>query len=276
MSNRTYNKSANPIYKSSGSSSLIRTEFTNIDAGVAGIEAELDALDVKFTNAVFSTVLPTQTGKANHPLITDGTDPLWSNVVLTNPATAATLTLADNSSLITSGAYSVTLTATAETGITLPITGTLATLAGTEAFLNKTVNKVTLTAPATAATLTLIDGTTVTGPPETSAIGYMNIPQQSKTDSYTCVLGDAGKHIYLASGASKTLTIPANASVAYPIGTAITFVNLSTACTIAITSNTLYLAGLGTTGSRTLAQYGMATALKLTATTWMISGSGLT
>jgi len=138
-----------------------------------------------------------------------------------------------------------------------------------------TVNKVVITEPATSATLTIIDGTTITTPPETSTVGYLNIPQQSKTDSYTCVLGDAGKHVYLASGAGKTLTIPANASVAYIIGTAITFINMSTSCTIAITSDTLYLAGIGTTGSRTLAQYGIATAIKMTATTWMISGAGL-
>jgi hypothetical protein len=46
--------------------------------------------------------------------------------------------------------------------------------------------------------------------------------------------------------------------------------------TIAITTDTLYLAGTGTTGSRSLAQYGMATAIKLTSTTWLISGTGLT
>ena len=50
----------------------------------------------------------------------------------------------------------------------------------------------------------------------------------------------------------------------------------TTAPTIAITTDTMYLAGTGTTGTRTLAQYGMATAIKMTATTWMISGSGLT
>ena len=45
---------------------------------------------------------------------------------------------------------------------------------------------------------------------------------------------------------------------------------------IAITTDTLILAGTGTTGTRTLAPYGMATLLKLTATSWTISGNGLT
>jgi hypothetical protein len=36
------------------------------------------------------------------------------------------------------------------------------------------------------------------------------------------------------------------------------------------------LAGPGTTGSRTLAAFGMATAIKISATSWHISGNGLT
>lgn len=112
----------------------------------------------------------------------------------------------------------------------------------------------------------------------TNAVGFKEIPQNAQTGSYTLVLADSGKHIYHAAAAAvATYTIPANASVAYPIGTAITFVNLSTnAVTIAITSDTLVWVGAGATGSRTLAQYGEATALKITSTSWLISGIGLT
>jgi hypothetical protein len=109
-------------------------------------------------------------------------------------------------------------------------------------------------------------------------VGYRNIPQNAQTGSYTLTLADSGDHIYHALGAAAaTYTIPANGSVAYPIGTAITFVNMAAAnVTIAITTDTMYLSSAGTTGSRTLAQYGSATAIKLTSTTWLISGSGLT
>jgi hypothetical protein len=112
----------------------------------------------------------------------------------------------------------------------------------------------------------------------TDAVGFRNIPQNAQTGSYTLVLADSGKHIYHASGAgAATYTIPANSSVAYAIGTAITFINLSaTAISIAITTDTMYLSSAGTTGTRTLAQYGSATALKITSTSWLISGSGLT
>jgi len=112
----------------------------------------------------------------------------------------------------------------------------------------------------------------------TNGVGYINVPQNAQTGSYTLVAGDAGKHIYHAAAAAvATYTIPANASVPYALGTAVTFINMSTnAVTIAITTDTLYLGGTGTTGSRTLALYGVATCVKMTSTTWVITGSGLT
>jgi hypothetical protein len=116
----------------------------------------------------------------------------------------------------------------------------------------------------------------------TDAVGFRNIPQNAQTGSYTMVLADSGKHIYHASGAgAATYTIPAASSVAYPIGTAITFINLSTtAISIAITTDTMYLSSAGTTGTRTLAQYGSATAIKVSGLSssgiWVISGSALT
>jgi hypothetical protein len=113
----------------------------------------------------------------------------------------------------------------------------------------------------------------------TDAVGFRNIPQNSQSAAYTLVLADAGKHILHPStdANARTFTIPANASVAYPLGTAITFINMtSQVVTIAITTDTMYLSSAGTTGSRSLAQYGSATAIKLTSTTWLISGSGLT
>jgi hypothetical protein len=113
----------------------------------------------------------------------------------------------------------------------------------------------------------------------TDSVGFKNIPINSQSAAYTAVLADAGKVIFHPStdANARTFTIPANSSVAYPLGTAITFINMtSQAVTIAITTDTMYLSSAGTTGSRTLAQYGSATAIKITSTTWLISGSGLT
>jgi hypothetical protein len=111
------------------------------------------------------------------------------------------------------------------------------------------------------------------------AVGFRGVPLNSQSGNYTTVASDAGKAILHASGAGAgdTFTIDSNANVAYEVGTAISFVNMdSNALSIAITSDTMNLAGAGTTGTRSLAQYGVATALKVASTTWLISGTNLT
>jgi hypothetical protein len=108
--------------------------------------------------------------------------------------------------------------------------------------------------------------------------GYLVIPQNSQNGNYNVLLADTGRHLYHPPGqAAATYTIPAGSNVAFSTGAAITFVNMSAnAVTIAITTDTMYLSSAGTTGSRTLAQYGIATVVKMTSSTWIISGSGLT
>ena len=112
----------------------------------------------------------------------------------------------------------------------------------------------------------------------TNPVGFRNVPINSQSAAYTAVLADSGKVIFHPStdAVARIFTIPANASVAYPVGTVLTFINMTAqVVTIAITTDTMYLAGPGTTGSRSLAIYGTATALKMTTNTWIISGTGL-
>ena len=120
-----------------------------------------------------------------------------------------------------------------------------------------------------------LSGCTVDG---TDAVGFRNTPVNSQDEAYETVLADSGKTILhpVADDNARTFTIPANSSVAYPVGTVISFVNLQNTVTIAITTDTMYLANDGDTGDRTLAEYGMASAMKVASTTWIISGSGLT
>ncbi len=180
----------------------------------------------------------------------------------------------------------------------VPVNGMLGTAAFIEASSKqdtlvsntniKTINSVTVLGSGNIVTGDLVSGgplgtpasgnisnTTADG---TNSVGFRHIPQLDKTSAYTLAIDDAGKHVHKGGTGAFTVTIPANASVAFPIGTAITFVNsaASGAMTIAITTDTMRLAGAGTTGSRTLAAYGVATAVKITATEWIISGTGLT
>jgi|ERR1035437_2155759 hypothetical protein len=108
----------------------------------------------------------------------------------------------------------------------------------------------------------------------TNLLGYRGVPQNGQNATYTCVLGDAGKHILMQTAGA--FAIPTNASVAYPVGTVLTFVNGTTSSTITLATDTMTLAGSATVGTRTLAANGIATAIKVTSTSWIISGTGLT
>jgi hypothetical protein len=119
----------------------------------------------------------------------------------------------------------------------------------------------------------------LTFPSSTASIGYLNIPQNSQSAAYTTVLSDAGKTIFhpASDANARTFTIDSNANVAYAIGTVIQFINMtSQAVTIAITSDTLTWSTGGTSGSRTLAQWGVANCVKIATTQWLITGSNLT
>ncbi len=170
------------------------------------------------------------------------TSPVFTTPTL-GVATATTL----NGNTFTTGTYTLTGTA----GKTLTFSNSL-TLSGTDS--------------------------TTTFPPASASIGYLNIPQNSQSAAYTTVLADSGKHILhpTADNNARTFTIDSNANVAYAVGTAITFINQINTVTISITSDTMTLAGAGTTGNRTLAASGIATAVKIATTSWIISGTGLT
>ena len=97
------------------------------------------------------------------------------------------------------------------------------------------------------------------------------------TSTTTLVLADAGKHQYYTATAG--VTIPTNASVAFPIGTAITFVmdHATQALTFTTTSLTVYKAGTATAWASggTLSVRGVCTFLKVATDTWYVSGTVL-
>jgi len=79
------------------------------------------------------------------------------------------------------------------------------------------------------------------------------------------------------------VVIPVNATVAFPIGTVLTFINNGAAGGILTFapqgSDTFILAGTGVSGSRSLSRYGITTATKIALSgansTWYFSGMGI-
>lgn len=104
------------------------------------------------------------------------------------------------------------------------------------------------------------------------AVGYKGLPQNSRTASYTLALSDMGKHISITTGG---VVIPDNGTLSFPIGaTVVIYNNSSSTQTISILpTDTLRLAGTASTGTRTLAQRGLATCVKVEAGTWVVSGN---
>lgn len=107
-----------------------------------------------------------------------------------------------------------------------------------------------------------------------SELGYKGAPQRIQNGNYTLILTDAGKQIYKASGgAGETYTIPANASVAFPIGTIVIVINDGGGdLSIAITTDTLEKYG-ASTGTQTLGDNNKAVLEKVTATLWKYSST---
>lgn len=107
--------------------------------------------------------------------------------------------------------------------------------------------------------------------------GYLDTPQLNISGSLSLALVHRGKHIFITgSSASQAITIPANGSVAFPIGTTIILVNNSSqSWAINITTDTLEWFPGGTTGNRTFNNTSVCTLLKITATQWAIWGQGL-
>jgi len=227
------------------------------------INTDLDSIDALFDTGPVLKVTKGGTGGATASAartalgLAIGTDVLAYDSNLQSFVTAFTLPTADSTAN-----YVLKTNGSGTLGFAAAATGDV-TLTGTQTLTNKTISGAdnTLT----------VDGT--------NAVGFRNIPVNSQSAAYTAVLADSGKVIFHPStdANARTFTIDSNANVAYPVGTALTFINMtSQVVTIAITTDTMYLSPAGTTGSRSLAQYGSATAIKITSTNWLISGSGLT
>lgn len=222
-----------------------------VDTAIAGYSS------IAMSDADKTLTAANGTSDESRPMVLNFTGTLTAarNIIV---PTVSKLTFVRNS---TTGGFSLTVKTASGSGVSVPNGGSAVVFCdGTN-----------VVSPATA----FPSGTTVNG----FSAGYLDIPQNSQSADYTLVLADAGKHIYhpAADTTARSWTIPANSSVAFPVGTTITFVNDlgAGAISLGITTDTLILAGSGSTGARSLTAPAVATAVKIASTRWIISGTGI-
>lgn len=120
---------------------------------------------------------------------------------------------------------------------------------------------------------------TVTAPASLTpeSIGFRGSPIATHDVDYVLVLNDAGRTKLHTSATPHAYTIPLNATVAFPIGTLILLHNIGAgALTVTRTGGvTLRRAGVATDANASLAQWGLATLIKIDTNTWVISGTGV-
>lgn len=232
MSNSYFNTDGAPVNGSTGSSAIMRAEFTAIAAGFA--------------------LLPTLSGNGNKAVVIN-------SVGTAQTLTTGTLALAGNLStagdFTTTGAFNTTLIQGASVSLTLPlVSGTLATLAGTEALTNKTINGMTITAStgtftltngkalsvANSLTLQGTDGTTMTFPATTATLARTDAANTfTGTQTIGALVATTVNGVGFTGTGGKTLTVSNSLTLAGTDATVMTFPSVSDTVVTLSASQTL-------------------------------------
>lgn len=190
------------------------------------------------------------------PVLGAATATSINKMAITAPATSSTLAVADGKTATISN--TLTFTGTDSSSVAFGAGGTVlypASAAVTSA--------VAITGGA-------IDGVTIGA--TTPVVAQVQRPVNTQTGtSYTLLIGDQDKMITLNNASAVTLTIPANASVAFPVGTEIDLLQLGAGqVNVVITTDTLqsYTAKTHLAG-----QYAGGTLKKIGTTTWVLIGN---
>ena len=153
----------------------------------------------------------------------------------------------------------------------------LATLAGSETLTNKTLTSPVLTLSTSTSTTDAVLAWDTTNKKiavgnGTNALDFATstLPINAQTESYTLVLADKDKIVEMSNASANTLTVPLNATVAYPVGTQINIIQTgagqtTVAATGGVTINS-------TPGLKIRAQWSSATLIKRATNTWVLVG----
>lgn len=203
----------------------------NVDQFTVAIDPDTTNEEIVFITAAASDTFTIVRGRAGTTAITHSAGASVKHVLTSDDLNAFNTAVSPVSTIQFAGSSSGTLTvqgpAVAGTNtVTFPaVTDTLVSMTATQALSNKDLtsgsntfpsNLVTTTATQTLTNKTLTSPTVDTPTVNAPAIN-LSINAQTGT-TYTLALADNGKLITLSNASAITVTIPTNASVAFPVG----------------------------------------------------------
>jgi hypothetical protein len=101
--------------------------------------------------------------------------------------------------------------------------------------------------------------------------GVSLVPVVAKTAAYTLGLTDAGSAVEVTSSSAVNVTVPSNASVAFPVGTVIEVAQLGTGMVTIVAASGVTLNSAGSLVA-TRAQYSAVSLRKRATNTWLLAG----
>jgi len=173
-----------------------------------------------------------------------------------NSGEGATPTVALTSNSVTVNGTSITL------GGSGTVTANASTLTGTS--LNSSVVGSNLTSVGTLTSLTVSGNVSVTG----AVIDHVITNQQ--TASYTLALTDDGDLVEMNVGTANNLTVPADNTVNFPVGTSIDILQVGAGQTTIVATSGVTINR--STGLKLRTQWSAATLIKRAANTWVAIG----
>ena len=155
-------------------------------------------------------------------------------------------------------------------------TGTVTSIVAGTGLTGGTITSSGTIAIDTAVTADLTTAQTFTNKTLTSPLINLGINTQTGT-TYTPVLSDNGKLVTLNNASAIAVTIPTNASVAYPVGAQINFAWITgagqpTISAVTAGTTTILSTGATSTAPKIRAVNASATCVKISTDTWLVLG----
>ena len=91
--------------------------------------------------------------------------------------------------------------------------------------------------------------------------------------SYTLVLSDKGRVVTINSGSANTLTIPANSTAAFPVGTIVNVVQVGSGVTSIAAASGVAINGISTGTGEISHRWQGVSLLKIATDAWVASGA---